>query len=83
MKSTAKTNDVLFNQMAVDQAVMLNEVKTIKTDVADIKDKLDREYATKEWVRAEYDQSKKLINGLASVILLAVVTALVALVVVK
>ena len=71
------------NDMAISQAVILSKVGYIEQEVRGINQKLDAEYATKEWVDAQYGQSKKLINGIAGIILTAVVLALVGLVVLK
>lgn len=69
------------DDISVDIAVIKNELISMKEDVAKINIKLDSNYATKEWVNAEYSNTRKIVYGVASVILLAVVTALVALVV--
>lgn len=71
------------NDMAISQAVILSKVGYIEQEVRGINAKLDAEYATKEWVDAQYGQSKKLINGIAGIILTAVILALVGLVVLK
>lgn len=69
------------DDISVDIAVIKNELISMKEDVAIINIKLDNNYATKEWVNAEYSNTRKIVYGVASVILLAVITALVALVV--
>ena len=69
------------DDISVDIAVIKNELISMKEDVAKINIKLDSNYATKEWVTAEYGNTRKMVYGVASVILLAVITALVALVV--
>lgn len=67
------------NQYKTDLAVIAEKVSTIKDDVKEIKDKLEKDYITKE----EFDPVKKIVYGLVSLILIAVVGALVALVIIK
>ena len=55
-----------------------NDLKYIQNDISEIKTKLDQKYVTKE----EFDPVKKIVYGLVSLILIAVVGALIALVVV-
>ena len=84
MKST--TNEALSAQIATvntNQAVILSQMNDIKEDVKDIKGKLESSYATKEWCESQYGQTKKLVNGIVTVILLAVVGALLTLVIIK
>ena len=64
-----------------DIAVLLSQMADIKGDVKEIKQKLENEYATKEWVEAYIGQTKKIVNGIMVIIVTAVFTALVALVV--
>ena len=75
-----KTNNNIFNQMAIDQAVILSKVSRIQTDLDCISTKLEKDYASKEWVNSEYGQIKKGFYGVISLILLAVIGAIVALV---
>jgi hypothetical protein len=58
--------------------VMQNDIGHIKVDVTDIKGRLEGHYVVKE----EFDPVKKIVYGLVSIILFAVVGAIVALVVV-
>ena len=81
--TTKMPSEKTINDMAINQAVILSKVGYIEQEVKGINSKLDAEYATKEWCEAQYGQSKKLINAVASIILTAVVIALVGLVVVK
>jgi hypothetical protein len=76
---TAKTNNNIFNQMAVDQAVILSKVNRIQTDVDQINGKLEKDYVTQD----QFAPIAKIVYGMVSVILLAVVGALVALVINK
>lgn len=62
-----------------DIGIIQKDIEYIKRDVSEIKQKLDKDYVTKE----EFDPVRKVVYGLISVILLAVVGALVGLVVIK
>lgn len=57
--------------------VIATKLDYIQQDVAEIKAKLDKDYVTTD----EFDPIKKVVYGMVSVILMAVVGALVALVV--
>ena len=84
MKPT--TNENLSAQIATvntNQAVILSQMSDIKEDVKDIKSKLETSYATKEWCENQYGQTKKIVNGMVVVVLLAVLSALVGLVILK
>lgn len=70
-----------INKISIDVGVILNQMVEVKADIEKINEKLDSRYATKEWVNMEYGQTKKLVQGMVSVILLAVLGAIVALVV--
>lgn len=60
-------------------AVMVESVGTIKRDVSEIKEKLESHYVTKE----EFDPIKKVVYGMVSLILVAVIGALLALVIIR
>jgi hypothetical protein len=75
--------DASFLGLDKSVAVMGSKMDTLVTDVKDIKQKLEGEYATKEWVDAQYGQTRKMVTGIAGIILTAVVIALVALVIKK
>lgn len=60
-------------------AVMIESVGTIKRDVSEIKEKLESHYVTKE----EFDPIKKVVYGMVSLILVAVIGALLALVIIR
>jgi len=60
-------------------AVMVESIGTIKRDVSEIKEKLESHYVTKE----EFDPIKKVVYGMVSLILVAVIGALLALVIIK
>jgi len=67
------------NQISVDIAVMANQVTNIDFTVKDIQRKLEGEYVT----QSEFEPVRKIVFGLVSLILIAVVGALVTLVVQK
>jgi hypothetical protein len=74
---TDKQNSQDITQMTVDLAVILNKVIRIECDVKDINAKLEKDYVTQD----QFTPVKNIVYGLVSVILLAVVGALVALVI--
>lgn len=53
-KNGEKTSIALLNQ----------KVDYISKAVTDIQTKLDSNYATKEWVDAEYSQTRKIVNAI-------------------
>lgn len=57
-------------------AVIANDISYIKSDISDIKSKLEKDYVT----RPELDPIKKIVYGLVGLILTGVVGALLALV---
>jgi hypothetical protein len=74
-----KDKPVVIGQVAIDIAVMANKLNSIESDVSDIKQKLDAHYVTND----QFEPVKKIVYGMVSLILLAVVGALVALVINK
>jgi hypothetical protein len=76
---TVKTNGQDIYRLSENLAVATEKIDTIKIDVNDIKTKLEREYVTQD----QFDPVKKIVYGLVSLILVAVVGALIALVVIK
>lgn len=64
---------------SVELAVMANDVKHIREEVSEIKEKLEGRYVTK----TEFEPVKKVVYGIVALILVAVVGALVGLVVLK
>ena len=58
---------------------MAKDIEYIKADVAEIKTKMEANYVTRE----EFDPVKKIVYGLVSIILVAVVGALITLVIRK
>lgn len=80
MKKTISSEDsVNTNQLTTDVAVILSKVEYIEADVKSVKTKLEDDYVTQD----QFEPVKKVVYGLVSIILVAVVVALVALVVVK
>ena len=77
MPKITKDNTKEINKMGIDLAVILSEMKTVKEDVKDIKEKLDKDYVTQD----QFTPVKNIAYGLVSTILLAVVGAIVALVI--
>lgn len=57
-------------------AVMANNIEYIKADIIEIKEQLKKDYVTRE----EFSPIKKIVYGLVSLILVAVVGAMVALI---
>ena len=64
------------NKIAIEIAVMSNRLGTIESDVRDIKSKLEADYVTQD----QFEPVKRIVYGMVSVILLAVVGALVTLI---
>ena len=60
-------------------AVIANDIAHIKSDVAEVKKKLEADYATK----AELEPIKKIVYGMVAIILTGVVGALLTLVINK
>jgi hypothetical protein len=56
-------------------AVIQTNILDIKDDVRDIKSKLESNYATREWVLAEFGQTRKIVNAILITFGLAIVTA--------
>jgi len=56
----------------VDLALMAKEVSDTSADVKSIKQKLECEYATKEWCITNYGQTKKIVNGIIGLVITAV-----------
>lgn len=76
MAKITQNNTKEINNLTTNVAVILSEMKTVKEDVKDIKDKLEKDYITQD----QFTPVKNIAYGLVSTILLAVVGALVALV---
>lgn len=76
MAKITANNTKEINGLTTNVAVILSEMKTVKDDVREIKDKLEKDYVTED----EFTPVKNIAYGLVSTILLAVIGALVALV---
>ena len=76
MAKITQNNTKEINGLTTNVAVILSEMKTVKEDVKDIKEKLDKDYVTQD----QFTPVKNIAYGLVSTILLAVIGALVALV---
>jgi len=76
MPKITENNTKEINQMGIDLAVILSEMKTVKFDVKDIKEKLEKDYATKEWVMSNFGGTKTTVNGILVTFGLAIVSAL-------
>jgi len=64
------------SKLEIDIAVILSEMTSVKTDIRDIKNKLEKDYATKEWCRSEFGGTKTTVNGILVTFGLAIVSAL-------
>lgn len=78
-----KTNSNIFQQMAVDQGITLEKMANVEKKLDLIGGKIDKEYATKEWVNLEYGPTKKIVNYILMLFGTAVVVALASLVIRK
>lgn len=76
MAKITQNNTKEINNLTTNVAVILSEMKSVKQDVRDIKDKLEKDYVTQD----QFTPVKNIAYGLVSTILLAVVGAIVALV---
>lgn len=76
MAKITENNTKEINALTTNVAVILSEMTMVKTDVKDIKDKLDKEYATKEWVKSEFGTTKNTVNGILVTFGLAIISAL-------
>lgn len=76
MAKITNNNTKEINGLTTNVAVILSEMKTVKDDVKDIKEKLEKDYVSQD----QFTPVKNIAYGLVSTILLAVIGALVALV---
>lgn len=76
MAKITNTNTKEINGLTTSVAVILSEMTTVKADVKDIKEKLEKDYVTQD----QFTPVKNIAYGLVSTILLAVIGALTALV---
>ena len=75
MKPTQDQNDAAASK---NIELIVYKINEIKSDVVDIKTKLESNYATKEWCEAQFGQTKKLVNGLIVTFGSAIVLAIAA-----
>lgn len=73
------TSDSETGNLSTQLAVLINKVGYIETEVKDITKKLESSYVTQD----QFEPVKNVVYGLVSIILLAVVGALVGLVILK
>lgn len=76
MAKITSTNTKEINSLTTNVAVILSEMTTVKADVKDIKEKLEKDYVSQD----QFTPVKNIAYGLVSTILLAVIGALTALV---
>lgn len=80
---TAKQDTRQLTKINVDLVSMAKDISYISNDVKDIKEKLEVNYATKDWCESRYGEPTKQFKAVVSLILSAVVIAVVSLVVKK
>jgi pyruvate/2-oxoacid:ferredoxin oxidoreductase beta subunit len=56
-------------------ALMAKDLEYIKKDVTEIKLRMEGDYATREWVNAEYGQTRKIVNAIVITMGTAIVGA--------
>jgi len=74
-KMTRNINNQNTTSQNID--VIATKIDYIQRDVAEIKEKLEKDYVTRD----EFDPVKKIVYGMVGLVLVAVVSALIALVV--
>lgn len=79
MAKITENNTVEINKLTTDIAVILSKVGYIEGEVKEIIQKLQSSYVTQD----QFEPVKKVVYGLVTIILLAVVGALVGLVILK
>jgi hypothetical protein len=76
MAKITANNTKEINGLTTSVAVILSEMTSVKNDVREIKDRLEKDYVSQD----QFTPVKNIAYGLVSTILLAVIGALVALV---
>jgi len=71
------------NQLSTDIAVMAEKIINIEKTVNSIQKKQDEDFATKDWCEARYGEPTKQFKAVISLILSAVIVAIVGLVIKK
>ena len=66
-------------ELDIELAILINDVKYIKDEISAIRQKMEADYVT----RTEFEPIRKIVYGMVSLILVAVVGALISLVVMK
>lgn len=83
LPQSQKNKPDLFNQMAIDQAVILTKVTGLEKKVDAIDVKLNSDYATKEWCMSQFGETTKQVKTIIGLIVTTVVLALLGLVIMK
>lgn len=76
MAKITENNTKEINSLTTNVAVILSEMTSVKNDVREIKDRLEKDYVSQD----QFTPVKNIAYGLVSTILLAVIGALVELV---
>ena len=79
MAAITEDNTKEINKITTDIAVILNKVGYIENEVKEITQKLQSNYVTQD----QFEPVKKIVYGLVTIILVAVVGALIGLVIIK
>jgi DNA-directed RNA polymerase specialized sigma54-like protein len=79
MSKIAANTTTEINKLTTDIAVILNKVGYIENEVKEITQKLQSNYVTQD----QFEPVKKVVYGLVTIILVAVVGALIGLVIIK
>lgn len=72
-----------INELSIQMAKIGEKVDRVVLDVQEINRKLDGDYATKEWCESHYGEPTKQFKAIVSLILSAVIVAIVSLVIKK
>jgi hypothetical protein len=71
------------NQLSVDIAVISEKIVNIEKMLTAIQKRLDEDYATKDWCEARYGEPTKQFKAIVSLVLSAVIVAVIGLVIKK
>jgi hypothetical protein len=71
------------NQLSVDIAVMSEKIVNIEKMLTAIQKRQDEEFATKDWCEARYGEPTKQFKAIVSLVLSAVIVAVIGLVIKK
>ena len=75
-KKSKNIDEVDFALMARDISDTKKDVTEARKDIEAVKSKLESNYATKEWVEAEFGQTKKIVNAIIVTFGTAVIVAI-------